>query len=334
MEGCRSALRFVPLEGLSMSNLRPFIIAIAFGIIAVVLVYMYIQKVQNQGPEEIEMARVVRATVTIPARETIRENMIEEIEVPADIVTPETVTELEEILGQVSMTVIFESQTLMTQMFAEETALEDPSRMLEEGERAVTVGVTEVSGLGGNISPGDDVDVLVTILSNEEVGVASTFTILRDIEVIAVGQNIGFDESETQSTGPISKSVTLKVNPASAEILALASEIGSIRLSLRHPDDPFAPASDGTALTEITRYTPTREDLEAMAERQREDERLETERLAARTPVYMPRDTDGDEEFDFSQYEFMPLEDLGPPGITIELIMGGESQIITLEREK
>jgi len=317
-----------------MSNLRPFIIALAFGIIAVVLVYMYIQKIQTQGPEEIEMARVVRATVNIPARETIREHMIEEIEVPAEIVTTETVQELEEILGKVSMTAIYENQTLMTQMFSEETALEDLSRMLEEGERAVTVGVTEVSGLGGNIRPGDNVDVMVTVLNHEEVGVSSTFTILRNIEVLAVGQDIGFDESEAQSTGPISKSVTLKVNPANAEVIALASEIGSIRLSLRDPDDPFAPATDGTALTEITRYTPTRADLEEMAERQREEERLEEERLAARTPVYMPRDTDGDEEIDFSQYEFMPLEDLGPPPITVELIMGGESQIVTLEREK
>jgi len=315
-----------------MANLRPFIIALAFGVIAVVLVYLYIQNIQTQGPAEVEMARVVRATTDIPPRQTIREHMVEEIDVLAENVTPDTVTELEEILGQVSVTTIYENQALMYQMFREETALEDISRVLQEGERAITVGITEVSGLGGNLRPGDNVDVLVSVLSNEEVGVASTFTVLRNVDVMAVGQDIGFEDDETAGGPQVSKSVTLRVNPDQAEILTLASEIGAIRLSLRHPDDPFSPATNGTALTEFVKYTPTRQDLEDMATLQREIAQEEEDRIMAmRAMSYQPVDTDTGEPVDM--YYVNELPDPGPPPILIELILGGQSQVVAIERD-
>jgi pilus assembly protein CpaB len=310
-----------------MANLRPFIIALAFGLIAVILVYFYIQQIQKRaGETEVQMARVVRAAANIPPRTTIREHMVEEVEFPANLITPDTVTEMEEILGQVSVTAIYEQQILMTQMFREETALEDLSRMLEEGERAVTVGVTEVSGLGGNIRPGDHVDVMVTILTNDEVGVASTFTVLRNVVVMAVGQDIGFKEGETEGGGPVSKSITVRVNPFEAELLALASEVGSLRLSLRDPDDEYAPATRGTALTEFVRYTPTRKDLEEAAARARE----EAETSFRPQPALQPERR---EPRQVGEGEFVELEQLGPPPILVELILGGESQIVRLEPE-
>ena len=316
-----------------MANLRPFIIALAFGLIAVVLVYFYIQNIQSgAGTSEIEMARVVRATTNIPPRTTITEHMLEEIEVNADIVTPDTVTELEEILGQVSVSAILEHQILMHEMFSEETALPDLSRMLEEGERAVTVGVTEISGLGGNLQPGDNVDVLVTITGNEEVGVASTFTVLRNVEVMAVGQNIGFDEEE--NVAGVSKSVTLKVNPEQAELITLASEVGNIRLALRDPDDTFSPITDGTPLTEFVTYTPTRRELQEQAERERQAEEEAQAREAMLQSLMSGSESDREQVMEDYSDEFIVLPEPGPPPIVIELIIGGESQIVTLEREK
>ncbi len=316
-----------------MANLRPFIIALAFGLIAVVLVYFYIQNIQSgAGTSEIEMARVVRATTNIPPRTTITEHMLEEIEVNADIVTPDTVTELEEILGQVSVSAILEHQILMHEMFSEETALPDLSRMLEEGERAVTVGVTEISGLGGNLQPGDNVDVLVTITGNEEVGVASTFTVLRNVEVMAVGQNIGFDEEE--NVAGVSKSVTLKVNPEQAELITLASEVGNIRLALRDPDDTFSPITDGTPLTEFVTYTPTRRELQEQAERERQAEEEAQAREAMLQSLMSGSESDREQVMEDYGDEFIVLPEPGPPPIVIELIIGGESQIVTLEREK
>ncbi len=321
-----------------MGNPKPFIIALAFGLIAVVLVYFYIQQIEGRGREQVQMERVVRSTIDIPKGTTISRHMVEEIEVNADILTIDMVTELDEILGQVSMSNIYEQQILLRQMFKEESTIEQLSRMLQEGERAVTVGVTEISGLGGNLNVGDRVDVMVTILSHQEVGVSSTFTVLRDIGVMALGQDIGFEDDEGLTTGPISKSVTLRINPTQAEVLALCSEIGSLRLALRHPDETFSPITEGTALSEFVYYTPTREDLEEQARleeaRRREEERRAME-AALRSMPYIPQDTgEEDNGIFYPPDNFLELMQPGPPMVTVELILGGESQIVQIESKR
>jgi pilus assembly protein CpaB len=322
-----------------MSNPRPLIIALAFGLIAVVLVYVYVQQVRKQATKsEVAMVSVVRATENIPPRTTIKESMIEQIEVPADLAPPDAVIESDEILGKVSLTAIYQQQILMNQMFQEETALKDISRMLKEGELAVTIGVTEVSGLGGNLKPGDKVDVLATITSNEEVGVASTFAILRDISVMAVGQDIGFSgetgDPAAATTPPISKSVTLKVNPKDAEILSLASEVGSIRLALRYPDDLYAPKDTGTALTEFTKYTPTRKDLQeaakqalAEADALRQQAAYNAQAQAPRYSAPAPVTPEVNPGQGIEQ-----LANLGPPPVFVELIMGGQVSKVELQK--
>ncbi|MFH1676845.1 MAG: Flp pilus assembly protein CpaB, partial [bacterium] len=205
----------------------------------------------------------------------------------------------------------------------------------KEGERAVTVGITEVSGLGGNIKPGDNVDVLVTILTNEEVGVASTFTILRDVNVMAVGQDIGFDESgESGASGPVSKSVTLRVTPYESETLSLASEVGSLRLALRRPDELYSPATTGTALTEFTKYTPTKSDLEKAA--QQAQDKLDKEHdayLKALAAGYAQNQAANDGGEIPNDY-YPPLDQIGPPPILVEVILGGQAQVIQLPPEK
>lgn len=311
-----------------MGNPRPMILALAFGLIAVVLVYLYIRQVESAGPvSEMEMVRVVRATAPIPPRNTIRDHMIEEVELPADAVTSEMVTEMDEVLGEVSVVAIPQGQFLMYSMFKAETALEDLSRQIPEGDRAVTVGVTEVSGLGGNLKPGDKVDVLVSIINNEEVGVPSTFTILKNISVLAVGQDVGFQEGE--NGGGITKSVTLQIMPNEAQILALASEVGSIRLVLRHPDDQFAPSLQGTALTDFATYTATRKDLEEQAQRAREEADAERERYMASLGAYVSSSPQPDT---YPPEFFNNLPEPGPPPILVEVILGGESQIVELQR--
>jgi len=316
-----------------MTNIRPFIIAIFFAIIAVVMVYMYVQKVKLT-PSDIEMTAVVRATENIQPNTTIVDTMLEEIQVPANTIAEGTVTESEEILGKISTTNIYEGTVLMQAMFDIETQIDDIGRLLEPGERAVTVGITEVSGLGGNIKPGDNVDVLVTILSNEEVGVASTFTVLRDIAVLAVGQDTGFEEEKSEMVASgVSKSVTLKVDVAEAERLALSSEVGALRLALRDPDDTFAPMTGGTPLTDFVIYTPTRKDLEEAAKQARADqiaaEQRDFDRRMAEMELWAARGETGE----------MPIQGtetgitMSPPEVEtrlIVLIQGGFEKIVEL----
>jgi len=106
---------------------------------------------------------------------------------------------------------------------------------LAPGMRAVSMLVTQVSGVSGFISPGDKVDLLLThqVADTSENPVLSprkfSETILRDLRLLAIEQVIDASTGKPQVGG----TVTLEVAPNEAEVVALAASMGDLSLSLR-----------------------------------------------------------------------------------------------------
>lgn len=114
------------------------------------------------------------------------------------------------------------------------------SNLLAPGMRAVTIKTDEIAGVGGFVTPGDRVDIVLTRDSGQIAEVegtaqgaaGSTLTsevVLENIKILSVGQ--GADER--QATAQIATSVTLEVDADGAQKIALARNIGSLSLSLR-----------------------------------------------------------------------------------------------------
>lgn len=107
--------------------------------------------------------------------------------------------------------------------------------VLTPGMRAVSVPVTATSGISGFVFPGDKVDLLLTVKyqsKNEEgdnVRRYATRTLLNDVRVLAIDQKVEQADGEVE----IAKTATVEVDPAQAERVALALEMGTIALSLR-----------------------------------------------------------------------------------------------------
>lgn len=114
---------------------------------------------------------------------------------------------------------------------------------LQPGMRAVSVAIDDVSGNAGLTLPGDRVDLILThqlssadSLSGAPPKVASE-TVLADVRVIAVGQNLRAPDSEGAGTvaapGSGARTVTLEVTPRDAESVAVVSRLGHLSLALR-----------------------------------------------------------------------------------------------------
>jgi pilus assembly protein CpaB len=114
------------------------------------------------------------------------------------------------------------------------------SNLLSPGMRAVTIRTDEIAGVGGFVTPGDRVDVVLTrdageiveVVSNAQGADGSTITsevVVADVKVLSVGQ--GADERQTQPQ--VAGSVTIEVTTEGAQKVALARKIGSLSLSLR-----------------------------------------------------------------------------------------------------
>jgi pilus assembly protein CpaB len=109
--------------------------------------------------------------------------------------------------------------------------------VLTPGMRAVAVGVDAVSAASGLIWPGDRVDMILTqSLGNGDAdprrAVGETF--LRDIRVLSIDQRLGEAmDGQAAPEGKAPRTVTLEVTQQQAEMLKVATGLGSIALSLR-----------------------------------------------------------------------------------------------------
>jgi pilus assembly protein CpaB len=136
---------------------------------------------------------------------------------------------------------------------------------IASGKRAVSIEVKEAVTAGGNVQPGDQVDVVGIFALDKDADVNAllavvapggeavitpmgtdrnlTTTLLQNVKVLAVGQSLAKSEEETSTRAtqpetdaegrPKAKSVTLEVTPQQAQLLSLADEYAVLRLSVR-----------------------------------------------------------------------------------------------------
>lgn len=107
---------------------------------------------------------------------------------------------------------------------------------LGPGMRAITVPVSEKTGVGGFVFPGDHIDLMLTqtISGTEGQPLNATETILKNLRVLATDQKT---ENTTDENGKtvvkVFRTVTLEATPKVAEKIAVAQTIGTLSLSLR-----------------------------------------------------------------------------------------------------
>jgi len=97
--------------------------------------------------------------------------------------------------------------------------------------RAITVGISNVSGVAGFVLPGDRVDIILTHKVMDETNAEHMVseTILQNIRVLAIDQR-----SDDNGTNPIvGKTATLEVTPKIAEKFTMLTNLGQISLALR-----------------------------------------------------------------------------------------------------
>lgn len=141
--------------------------------------------------------------------------------------------------------------------------------MLESGMRAVSISVKPVTSVTGFIFPGDRVDIMLThnkikdlkksILKEakrkgkeDELPLFPmlslvTETVLKNIKIIAVGNEIVSKENKPTNA----KTVTVEVTPKQVELIAVAKKMGTLSLSLRSLEEASSAPESVTYTTDI-----------------------------------------------------------------------------------
>jgi pilus assembly protein CpaB len=129
------------------------------------------------------------------------------------------------------------------------------SASLTPGMRAMGIPVKAETMAGGFVAPGDFVDVVLTFQLNvrgnaanysaEMVQRFASETILSNVRVLAVDQ----DSKEGAHEAKVARTVTLEVDKEGAQVLAMASSMGQLTLSLRRLGEKDSQTDKSSPLT-------------------------------------------------------------------------------------
>jgi pilus assembly protein CpaB len=130
------------------------------------------------------------------------------------------------------------------------------STLTPKGNRAVTISVDAITGVGGFVRPGDKVDILWTLkLPGGGGDQVATLTLFQDVQVMAVGGELmgrPATPGAPASAGTQGYTVTLALDPQETSALLFAREQGRIQLSLRPKQEggpvPVPPANISSVL--------------------------------------------------------------------------------------
>ena len=146
---------------------------------------------------------------------------------------------------------------------------------LGPGMRAITVPVSNTTGVAGFIFPGDRVDMMLTqdvAGGGDGPPLKVSETVIRNLRVLATDQRTDSKDEEGKTIVKTFNTVTLEVTPRIAEKIAVAQSLGSLSLSLRSIADNTAELERAVASGEVkvpagTNPTEERQMLLAVANR-------------------------------------------------------------------
>jgi Flp pilus assembly protein CpaB len=211
---------------------------------------------------------VVVAAQDIRMGQEITAGMLEVKSLPADIVLAGAFAKPEDVVGKNAAGLIAKGDQITPAKVSQyyiPTLNEDvkaPSLVIPKGMRGFSVPVTEVTGVGGLLLPGDRVDVIAVFDENEHFDKAKAVVLLQNIMVVSVAQEAlepapvagATPEGETQEGAqpapntegvippdvenqPSARQVVLAVTPQDAALLALVQQNATLYVSLRRQGD-------------------------------------------------------------------------------------------------
>jgi len=243
---------------------RPFlllILALVSGGVAAAVALRYIQ--ERSTPlmaTEPAKSQVIVAARSLPLGALVGERDVKSLEWSGGSVPAGFFTNPAEVIGRGLLVPVQENEPILLSKLAAVGAGGGLPVIIDDGMRAITIGVDQVIGVAGFVLPSTRVDVLLTLQSNENLKEPATKVLMQNVRTLAAGQSIQQDkEGKAQQVSV----VTFLVTPEQAETLALASQQGRIQLTLRNMLDTTQVTTNGTRVSALMgvvpgRRTPTR----------------------------------------------------------------------------
>lgn len=233
-------------------SFRSIIVILLAAVCGVASVIAILSTTSLSGKSVVETTKVVVAATEIRRGDTIAPRMLKVVDWPKTLVPPGTVEDVEKVVERTALQGILPEELLLEAKVASGDSAHGLSPLIRDGMRAFTILTpSDASGVAGFILPGNRVDVVLAVTANDEAtGGATATTLLQNIEVLAVGQQLEAPRENRMELKEM-RSVTLSVNPDQAAKLSLAQTRGTLHLSLRGDLDDLTAKVDTVTMKEL-----------------------------------------------------------------------------------
>lgn len=182
----------------------------------------------------IVVGSVVVASTELTFGHRLRPEHLREAPWPADAMPEGSFQTIEALLGdgdeeRIVLKAMSKSEPVLASKVSGFGARATLSTKLEDGKRAYSIRINDVSGVAGFLLPGDRVDVLLTRQLDNRKDLV-TDVILQNTVVLGIDQ-LADEEREKPR---VARTATVEVTPQDAQKLALAMQVGTLSLALRN----------------------------------------------------------------------------------------------------
>ncbi|HEY1544118.1 MAG TPA: Flp pilus assembly protein CpaB [Xanthobacteraceae bacterium] len=217
-------------------------VAAVFGLLAVYVAQSWLnaqaearlRSFQAQKPQPTATMTLVVASRQLRFGNELSPSVLREMPWPADAIPQGGFHTIKDVLAhgkRVVLTAIEANEPVLSSKITGEGSRATLSAMIDEGHKAMTIRVNDVDGVAGFVLPGDRVDVMLS--RTVDKGTATNDVVLKNLKVLAIDQ-LADERADKPS---VAKAVTLEVDIAGAQKLALAGQIGTLALALRKAGD-------------------------------------------------------------------------------------------------
>jgi pilus assembly protein CpaB len=218
----------------------PLVVAVVLGVIAGAIAYGAVRRKEREVKAGWALVPVIVATQDLAEGTVVTFEMVSQRPVPEQFVTSSVVKpdSASYVVGQKVLVPVQAGDLLLWSQFESSKAAERLSSMVLTRARAVSI---DVSGakmtVAGWIRPNDHVDIIGSF-RDPVTGEQMARTLMQNVLVVATGKLTGSTNINlVQESDRGYESLSLLLLPEEAEILSLATDLGSLTLTLRNPID-------------------------------------------------------------------------------------------------
>lgn len=218
----------------------------------------------NEEVKPVNTIHVVVAKQDIAPKTIIKESMVEVREVPASMVSDDAVREVSDIINKPAKVEILKDDIISTRKVLMDITMAGFTGDIPPECRAISIAITDVTGVAGFAKPGDYVDVMLIAKGEEKM---TGRIVLQDVLLLAINKNT---EQKQKATGDGSSGDTKKTgdsadsknqsdkNSADAAKDKAISDLATATLALL-PEDALkliTEAQEGTLYLALRPYKP------------------------------------------------------------------------------